>query len=250
MYIMFWGILVLSILSLLYFFVITVYSGLGTAFSMFWLTAGAAGLLVCLGIKYMAVHEIKVIESIRILFIIAAIAGLILFAVIEGIIISHADRKVEQGLDYIIVLGAQIRGTTITKSLKKRLDTALKYLKENPLTVAIVSGGRGEKEALSEAEAMKRYLISRGITENRIIKEDRSRNTFENILYSKVYLKGNSSAAIITNSFHIYRSVQIAKKQGLSGIKGLAAPTDRIMAVNYYVREAAGVLKDKLMGNL
>lgn len=247
---LFWLIFCLSMFSLLYYFIITAYAGFGASFSWFWLIAGLAGVLVCLTLKYMLVHNNKAERIFSVLITVILVIGLGILALIDSIVISHTNRKAEMGVDYIIVLGAQIRGNVITKSLRKRLDTAAAYLKKNPDTKAVVSGGRGKGEALTEAEAMKQYLIRNGISKDRIIKEDKSRNTFENILYSKPLLKPDSSAAIVTNGFHIFRSVHIARKQGLTRVQGLAAPTDRLLAVNYYVREAVGVLKDKLLGNL
>ena len=250
MYLLFWIILFLSILSLGYFILITVYSGYGTTFSEFWLIIGMAGILNSIVVRTMNLHNIKVSGGLSFLLVIIISMGLFLLILIEGILICYSHQKAEPGMDYIIILGAQVRGTTITKSLLKRLNTAAAYLEVNTDTMAIVSGGKGEMEAVTEAEAMKRYLIKIGIAGKRIIKEDKSRNTFENILYSKKYLKPNAKVAIVTNGFHIFRSISIAKKQGLIQVQGLAAPTDRILAVNYYTREAFGVLKDKMLGNI
>jgi uncharacterized SAM-binding protein YcdF (DUF218 family) len=172
------------------------------------------------------------------------------FAIVEAALLSQARQKAEQGMDYLIVLGAQVRGTTISKSLQKRLDTAITYLKNNPSTVAIVSGGKGSKEAITEAEAMYLYLRTKGISSTRILQEDKSTNTKENICFSKAFLKDNASVAIVTNGFHIFRATNIAKKQGITQVQGLAAPTDLLLSINYYVREAVGVVKDKVFGNL
>jgi uncharacterized SAM-binding protein YcdF (DUF218 family) len=116
--------------------------------------------------------------------------------------------------------------------------------------VAIVSGGKGSKEAITEAEAMHLYLMTKGIQPTRIIQEDKSTNTKENIHFSKAFLKDNATVAIVTNGFHIFRATSIAKKQGITLVQGLAAPTDLLLSINYYVREAVGVLKDKVFGNL
>ena len=246
-----YGILLsLSILSLLYYCLITLYAGNGTTFSWFWITAGTIGLLLSCLFRYLSIHNIEMRYGLPFLIAIIIAIGLGIFALIEVIIISHANKKAEIGLDFIIILGAQVKGTRISKTLLKRLDTAEAYLRENTKTIAIVSGGKGEKEAISEADAMSDYLIGRGISGNRIMKEDKSKNTFENILYCKTFIKTNSSVAIVTNGFHLFRSISIAKKQGINQVQGLAAPTDRILAVNYYTREAVGVLKDRLLGNI
>lgn len=250
MNILFWLLLGFSILCLLHFCLIISYSGIGATFSEFWLAAGIVSGFFSILSWYILQHNIRVNDSFLRFLIIIMIIGFCIFAFIEVTLIRNRKQVADPGMDYIIILGAQIKGTKITKSLAKRLDTALSYLRANPETIAIVSGGKGEKETISEAEAMKHYLQEKGIAKHRIIKEDKSRNTFENIRNSKILLKENSMVAIVTNGFHLYRSIRIAKKQGLIKVQGQAAPTDRVLAVNYYVREAVGVLKDKLMGNI
>lgn len=243
-------VLILSIISLIYYVIITMYAGLGASFSSFWLVNGLIGLAVSNGIYYMILQDIYLILMIRVLIIVFVSVVVLIFAIIEGMLLYHSKSEGNHGLDYIIVLGAQVKGTIICKALKRRLDTSIQYLKENPETQVIVSGGQGAKELITEAQAMHQYLIVCGISKKRIIKEDRSRNTFENILYSKTFLKPNASVGIVSNGFHIFRAVSVAKKLGLVKAQGIAAPTDRILALNYYVREAIGVLKDKLIGNM
>jgi uncharacterized SAM-binding protein YcdF (DUF218 family) len=231
--------------------VITIYAGIGTAFAWFWICAGLGFLLLAVVIRFMGRNEIKITGIWRILMLSAISIGLCVFIFIEGTLIYYSNRKAEDNVDYLIVLGAQVRGTTISKSLKKRLDTALEYLKDNPGTRVIVSGGQGPGEDISEAEAMESYLLTNGVEENRIIKEDKSTNTNENILFSKKLIPSdNASIAIVTNGFHIFRSLSIAKKQGLSRVGGLAAPSDPLLLLNYYIREAAGILKDFAFGNI
>ena len=242
---------VLGVLCLIYYGVITAYAGLGTAFAGFWIFAGVGLILLGCLLIYLSVHPIKLPNLWKYIIMAIVAIGLCIFLLIEGTIIYYSNKDAEPGADYVIVLGAQVRGTTVTKSLKKRLDTAAKYLKENQETKVIVSGGQGTGEDITEAEAMRRYLISNGIPENQIIKEERSTNTAENIKYSKMLIQGEElELVIVTNGFHVYRALSIAKKQGLSQAQGLAAPSDRILILNYYVREAAGVLKDFLVGNI
>jgi uncharacterized SAM-binding protein YcdF (DUF218 family) len=113
------------------------------------------------------------------------------------------------------------------------------------------AGGRGPGEDITEAEAMKQYLTANGISENRILKEEQSTNTNENIIFSKELIqKENAAVAVVTNGFHVFRATGIAKKQGLLNIQGLSAPSDARLLINYYVREVLGVIKDKLAGNM
>ncbi len=251
MYLVFGMCLVLGILCILYYGIITIYAGIGTAFAWFWICAGIGLLILGFIARYMTNNELKLPNLLRYFMITIISLGLCVFVILEGIIIYYSSKDAEPNVDYLIVLGAQVRGTTISKSLKRRLDKAMDYLVENPKTKVIVSGGQGTGEDISEAEAMMRYLLSKGIDKNRIIKEDRSTNTNENICYSKSLMEDeNASVAVVTNGFHIFRSVSIAKKQGLADIQGLAAPTDPILIANYYVREAVGVLKDFVVGNI
>ena len=92
--------------------------------------------------------------------------------------------KVRPDLDYIIVLGAHVAGTRLSKALLERTRRALRYLEENPETRAVLSGGQGQGEQISEAEAMYRYLTEHGIDGSRLILEDRSTNTKENLDFS------------------------------------------------------------------
>lgn len=243
-------VMTLSLLSILYYGIIIIYAGFGTSFSLFWLIVGVIGFGVSDGIFFMIEHDITLIPAFRMLVLALVTLGFVMIIVIEVILLYHSKKSGRKDLDYIIILGAQVRGTKITRSLKRRLDTALYYLKDNPNTIVIASGGQGKNEAISEAEAMMGYLCEHGILKNRILKEERSRNTFENVLYSKALVNPDSSVGIVTNGFHLYRSMRLAKKQELGEVYGIAAPTDKILAVNYYIREAIGVLKDKMVGNI
>lgn len=116
-----------------------------------------------------------------------------------------------RGLDYIIVLGAQVRKDGPSPVLKYRLDKAVEYLNENPDTVCIVSGGQGSNEPWTEAEGMAQYLQEKGIDTARILTEDQSQTTEQNITNSKMLMKEGASVGIVTNNFHVFRALQIAK---------------------------------------
>ena len=109
----------------------------------------------------------------------------------------------EPKLEYVIVLGAGLNGSTPSNTLKKRIEEGYIYMSENPDTILIASGGQGFKESISEAECIKRELVKMGISEDRIILEDRSTSTIENLKYSLMILGDpDAEVGIITNSFH------------------------------------------------
>ena len=109
--------------------------------------------------------------------------------------------------DYIIVLGSKVNGTKPSYSLQYRIDKATEYLKSHEKTIAIVSGGQGKGEDISEALAMKQGLIKQNIAEDRIIMEDKSTSTDENITFSKPLIPADmKKGMIVTNDFHMFRA--------------------------------------------
>lgn len=177
--------------------------------------------------------------------------GLVTFICLEGVLIIYGNTKPKENSDYVIVLGAQVRGTVLSRALKNRLDTAYEYLIQNEGSKVIVSGGQGPGEEISEAYAMSQYLLERGIHKDRIILEDKSTNTYENLKFSKGLIEDTSlEVVIVTNDFHVFRSLSIAKKQGFTKVHGLGAPSDDMLIVSYYVREFFAVVKDIIFGNI
>lgn len=122
--------------------------------------------------------------------------------------------------DAVIVLGKGLDGDKVPPNLAKRLDKAIEYHKRNPEALIVVSGGKVKNENLSEAQAMSDYLLSKGIAEEVIIKEDKSTTTYENFIFStdilSQRLKENCSLAFISNRFHIYRAERLAKSLGIN----------------------------------
>ena len=125
--------------------------------------------------------------------------------------------------DYVIVLGAGLNGSEPSQVLKNRLDKAIEYMNKNSSATAIVSGGQGRGESVSEAQAMSNYMILHGISDERILLEDSSTSTYENFMNSKAAAEGGS-VVFVTNDFHVPRALQMA---GLNGINAshMAAPT-------------------------
>lgn len=251
------GFLAAGAFSIIYFVAIIAYAGIRTAFAPFWLLVGIAGVAVGLALHFWIGKGQSLPGKVLILVWAALGAAILVFGAIEGRILSDATKKPTPEVDYVIVLGAQVRGTQIARTLRYRLEAALIYLEENPQAKVIVSGGQGSGEDISEAEAMQAYLMEHGISQERILLEDKSVNTAENIRFSKEILeadwKGENrppTVAIATSSFHIYRALRIAKKQGLEQVSGIPAQDDPVLAFSYYMREGFAVMKDFLVGNL
>ena len=166
-------------------------------------------------------------------------------------ILGQFNAQAKQGADYVIVLGAWWKNDRPSYILQQRLDTAVKYLQANPETRVIVSGGQGSNEVISEAEGMAMYLENAGIDAERIIRENRSTSTNENLIFSSEYLdKAEDHVVLVTSNYHIFRAMKIAQKQGYIHVEGLAAPSYTAMVPNNLLREFFGVVKDFVVGNL
>lgn len=148
-------------------------------------------------------------------------------------------------MKYIIILGARIREGKVTDCLKRRLDKGLRYLQENPETICIVSGGKGRDEDISEAEAMFQYVKDCGMDESRICLEDKSTTTCENLVFSKQFIDNleKDSVGIVTNNFHIYRAMKMARILGYKKVFALPATTNLVVFPKYMVREFFALLK-------
>lgn len=242
--------IVIGILCILYFLAILLVGIHGTNFYYIWGFMGTALIVwgLCME-KGILIPRLPV--WFRRICLLLFCMGCLLFAVAEVCIISGFAAKGEAGLDYIIVLGAQMKADGPSRVLKMRLDKACDYLAENPDTKVIVSGGQGSDEHVSEAQGMYDYLVEKGVAAERILREDQSRNTSQNIEFSSAFLdKENDSVGIVTNNFHIFRATHIAKKSGYLQVCGIAAPSELSMQGNNMLREFLGVMKDFLAGNI
>lgn len=175
--------------------------------------------------------------------IITVVCGVLYVGFLHYKIIHHANLEAPKNANYIIVLGARVKGTVPSLALQFRIDHAAEYLKENPDTIAIASGGKGPGEDISEAESIKNELIDHGINESRILLEDTSTTTYENIRFSKKLIPKNAELGlVVTNDFHIFRSKMIANNEGLE-LRGLPAKTPIQALFKSYVREYLALTK-------
>nr|WP_144550021.1 YdcF family protein [Bacillus sp. X1(2014)] len=171
------------------------------------------------------------------------ILGLIYIGFLQFKISQYSHKDVPKNADYLIVLGARVKGTVPSLAFASRINAAAEYLKRNKETIVIASGGKGPGEDISEAESIKRELVDQGISEDRIILEDQSTDTYENINFSKKLIpKGDRLGLVVTNNFHLYRAVSIARDYGLT-VQGLPAETPWIAVPKSYSREYLAITK-------
>lgn len=243
--------LFLGILSMLYFFIL-----LGTISFGFFLLIYP---LFSIGIMGIAIFEILHKKSFLSIFskwirriLVAFVSFIILvFLILEGRFLHQSLQSHQNASDFVIVLGAQVRGSSLSPSLKYRLDATLSYYYQHPTTTIIVSGGQGIGEDDSEANIMKQYLVKQGIPSEKILMEDQSTSTYENLLFTKKILdtyQRNYTVTIITNGFHCYRALYIAKKLGYDAYT-YAAKEHAISTPHYYIREFFAYLKDAFLSS-
>ena len=154
--------------------------------------------------------------------------------------------------DYILIHGCQIMDDgSLTPLLRSRADRALEFArmqkeKTGKDIVFIPSGGQGADEVMTEADAIKNYLLSVGIPEERILTEDKSANTYENIANSMKLIEEHAGGkavhtAFCTTNYHVFRAGLIAEQQG-AHIEGIGSPTKRYFWINAFVREFIATL--------
>ncbi len=172
-------------------------------------------------------------------------AGLVTAGVISAKMAGQIANEPESPPEVIVVLGCQVRGERPSKMLMRRITTAYDALVKYPDAVCVVSGGQGSDEAISEAECMYRTLTEMGIDPSRLIKEDTSTTTSENIRNTFKLtdpLGYSRDITIVTDGFHQYRASLIAKKAGADDVKALSAHTELRFIPTYWVREWLGIL--------
>ncbi|GHU68497.1 membrane protein [Clostridia bacterium] len=184
------------------------------------------------------------------------VSGILLYApgMLAAVMLQslvYAILRKPKTADYILVLGAGLRnGETVTPLLASRLNRGIRYYEAGDRSaVYIVSGGQGSNEKVSEAFAMKQYLLDKGIPDNRIILEDKSTTTEENIRFSKTIMdsktmdspKSNYTCVIATSNYHVLRAVILAKNYGLNA-QGVGSRTALYYLPAAFIREYIAII--------
>ncbi|MBP0966124.1 MAG: YdcF family protein [Oscillospiraceae bacterium] len=177
----------------------------------------------------------------------------LLYCLIMSIVMLHAaHKKPQQTPQAIIVLGCKVRGTAPSRMLGRRIRAAYEKLEADPSLIAVVSGGKGDNEDISEAQCMYNELTRMGIESGRIIMEDQSTSTSENLRFSKKLLDENGISGtlyIATDGYHELRAQLLAKKEGLNDCAPAAAYTSWYLLPTYWVREWFGLAHAFVFGN-
>lgn len=238
----------LAVLAFVFFFCLSGYSTLG---------------LVCLGlIGVLSFYRLagrlrkkypKFIKAVVRIFTVILCVGLLVFGITEAFIIHASLGNADEPAPYLVVLGAKVNENGPSLVLRNRIDAAYSYLTAHPDTIAILSGGQGSNEPISEAQCMFDELTAMGIDSNRLWLEDRSTNTWENLKFTLEIIEEKTGAkpekiALVSSEFHLCRAGLFAERFGLEAVGVPAKTTLFFLRVNYYVREAAAVWYYLLFG--
>lgn len=189
-------------------------------------------------------------KTVLIILSCIAIIGTISVTAISIFMLAAKQDHPDTRPSTLVVLGCKVNGKGPSLMLKRRLDTAYNFLEENPDVVAVVSGGKGSDEQISEAECMRDYLVNKGISKERIYLEDKSASTNENLYFSKKIIEENNlenNITIVTDGFHQLRAELIADNLNMKSYN-LSSDTPLWLVPTYWVREWFGIAYYLLFG--
>lgn len=144
-------------------------------------------------------------------------------------------------LDYVVVLGAGLIGDQVTPLLASRIEKGIAIYQKHPGSKLIMSGGQGPDELMAEGQAMANYAFEQGIPVEDIVIENQSTNTEENLKFSYALMKPGSRFALVTNYYHVFRALLLARKLKIKCI-GYGARTKFYFSLNAFIREFVGYL--------
>lgn len=158
-------------------------------------------------------------------------------------ILNLIHLKKGRNADYIVVLGSGIIGDRVTPLLAARIEKGIELLYCNPNAVLIMSGGQGPGEDIPESQAMAAYAVDKGVDLQRIIMEQNSVSTEENLLFSRRMMdKKEPKIVIVTTAYHVFRALILAKQQKINCV-GFGAKTKWYFTLNALIREFVGYLR-------
>ena len=267
---------VFSVFCLVYYGVIAAYAGVETSFSAIWLVLSFFLALGSVLLHFYGRFKDRVPIRLEVTVVTIVAAFFAVFVIVETAMGLNFFSLKKQSADYVIVLGAQVKGRALSRSLEYRLEKALEYARVHSNTDFVLSGGKGPGEDVSEARAMYEYMLDHGVPDYQMILEENSHSTYENLVYSKMLIDERESGrramirkvmadagylvppdeemtirvGIVTSNFHVLRAKGIAKKIGISDISGIASKSDPVLFLHFCIRECFAILKDKFVGNM
>ena len=255
-----WVFTAAAVLCLVYYGVIVLYAGFGTSFAVLWLLIGGFFGATAAGIHFYQKYPERVPLWLPVSFVTLCASGLMIVLVMQILIFGRIPAAAEPSLDYVIVLGAKVKPDgSLSKTLKLRLDKALEYMKENPETMLVLSGAKGDAEPCSEADAMETYLLGQGAEPDHLLKEEQSFSTVENLAYSRVMIEKRENLLEQERKAEADRLLRAPGE--IEGVPETGAPTNNtpvlarqprvgIITSNFHLCRAAMIAKKQDYGTV
>ncbi len=214
---------------------------------------GIAG--ICLVYRLLSILEphFSGTRLLRTILTSLVIIGILVVGITELIILRASRGDPDGNFQYVVVLGAKVNGTEPSLALWDRLNAAEEYLKSHPDVIAVLSGGQGPDEGMTEASCMFRELVERGIEPERLWLEEKSTSTWENLNFSLDIIEEKTgqrpeSIGLLSSEYHLYRAGLFARECGVTA-SGVPARTSWFtLRLNYFLREVAGVWHYLILG--
>lgn len=190
--------------------------------------------------------------AVRIVSVVLVLGALVV-GVTEALVIRASFGDPDKSCQYMVVLGAKVRDDGPSVSLWDRIYGARNYLMEHPDVIAVVSGGQGPDEPITEAQCMYDALVAMGISPDRIWLEDKASSTWENLNFSLNLIEEKTGTrpteiGVLSSEYHLFRASLFAKACDV-GFIGIPAKTSRTsQLINHCMREVAGVWHYILLG--
>lgn len=139
--------------------------------------------------------------------------------------------------DQIVVLGSGLFGDKVPPLLQGRICKGIKMQKCNPDAFMILSGGQGPGETIPEGRAMKRWALQNGADPDRTICEVQSKNTKENLEFSReLFPRPNGKTCIVSTYYHVFRALLLSKEMNINAL-GYGSRTKLYFTINAFLRE-------------
>lgn len=215
---------------------------------------GIAGVIVCYDlISLLQSRHFTAAKVLRTVLTALLCLGLVIFGLTEALILRASLGSPEETCEYIVVLGAKVNGTSPSLSLGDRIEAACAYLNAHPQVTAVLSGGQGPDEGISEAQCMFNGLLDRGIDPERLWLEENSTSTWENLHFSLDLIEQKTGSrptklGVLSSEYHLFRAGLFARDCGVEAV-GIPAKTSwPTIRLNYFLREVAGVWHYLILG--
>lgn len=228
-------------------YAIPLVSGILNEGNIFGITLGA--IVYLFGVFYNPILT-QIINAIKMPYVRILLLFIFCLIILGGItflitliVILTNSKQTANNEDTVITLGCRVKGDLPSLQLQRRCDATIEYLKHNEKAVAILSGGQGPDEDISEAQCMYEIMLKAGICKDRLFIEDKSTSTDENIKFSKRIINENQlseKVVVITSEYHLMRAKMICAKHGIKA-KGIPAKSNLYTLPTFYTREVFGV---------